>query len=60
MTTLEKIQEDLNNEQYEFMGEDDYCDGVRFGLMLAHQIIDKYKTNENGEEQNEQNKYIKH
>ena len=44
MTTLEKIQEDLNNEQYEFMGDDDYCDGVRFGLMLAHQIIDKYAT----------------
>ena len=41
---LNKIRAEIEQEQDDFMDDDDYDEGVRFGLMLAYQIIDKYKA----------------
>lgn len=40
---LDKIRDEIDQKQYDFMGDKDYDEGIRFGLMLAYQIIDKYK-----------------
>ena len=39
---LEKIKAEIDQKQYDFMANKDYDEGVRFGLLLAYQIIDKY------------------
>ena len=39
---LEKIKAEIEQKQYDFMANKDYDEGVRFGLLLAYQIIDKY------------------
>lgn len=41
---LDKIRAEIEQEQDDFMDDKDYDEGVRFGLMLAYQIIDKYKA----------------
>lgn len=41
---LDKIRAEIDLKQYDFMADKDYDEGVRFGLMLAYQIIGKYKT----------------
>lgn len=41
---LDKIMAEIDQKQYDFMDDKDYDEGIRFGLMLAYQIIDKYKT----------------
>jgi len=41
---LDKILTDIDQKQYDFMNDEDYAEGIRFGLMLAYQIIDKYKA----------------
>ena len=41
---LDKIRAEIKKQQYGYMGGTDYEEGVRFGLMLAHQILDKYKA----------------
>lgn len=41
---LDKIREEIDQKQYDFMADKDYDEGIRFGLMLAYQIIDKYKA----------------
>ena len=45
-TPLEKVLEDIKaeivNKAYEYMSNSDYNDGVRFGLMLALQIVKKH------------------
>ena len=41
---LDKIKAEIDQKQYDFMDDKDYDEGIRFGLMLAYQIIDKYKT----------------
>jgi hypothetical protein len=41
---LDKIRAEIDQKQYDFMADKDYDDGIRFGLMLAYQIIDKYKA----------------
>lgn len=46
---LDKIRAEIEQEQDDFMDDKDYDDGVRFGLMQAYQIIDKYR----GEDFNE-------
>jgi len=46
---LDKIKAEIDQKQYDFMDDKDYDEGIRFGLMLAYQIIDKYKV-ENEEE----------
>lgn len=43
---LDKIRADIDRKQYDFMESKDYDEGVRFGLMLAYQIIDKYAESE--------------
>ena len=40
---LEQIRDEIDQKQYDFMDDKDYDEGIRFGLMLAYQIIDKYK-----------------
>ena len=39
---LEKIKAELDQKQYDFMANKDYDEGIRFGLLLAYRIIDKY------------------
>lgn len=39
---LDKIKAEIDKKQYYFMATEDYDEGIRFGLMLAYQIIDKY------------------
>ena len=41
---LDKIKAEIDQKQYDFMSDGDYNEGVMFGLMLAYQIIDKYKA----------------
>ena len=43
---LDKIRAEIAQKQYDFMANTDYDEGVRFGLMLAYQILDKYKESE--------------
>lgn len=43
-TPLQKVKDRIDQKQYDFMADGDYNEGVRFGLMLAYQIIDKYKV----------------
>lgn len=43
---IDKIRAEIDRKQYDFMKSKDYDDGVRFGLMLAYQIIDKYAESE--------------
>ena len=40
---LDKIEAEIDQKQYDFMDDKDYDEGIRFGLMLAYQIINKYK-----------------
>ena len=44
INTLDKIKVEIDLKQYDFMNDKDYDEGIRFGLMLAYQIIDKYKA----------------
>ena len=46
---LDKIRAEIEQEQDDFMDDKDYDEGVRFGLMVAYQITDKYR----GEDYNE-------
>ena len=46
--TLDKVKAEIDQKQYDFMSDGDYDDGIRFGLMLAYQIIDKYKAESEG------------
>lgn len=39
---LGKIRPEIYRKQYDFMSDGDYNEGIRFGLMLAYQIINKY------------------
>lgn len=43
---LDEIRTEIDQKQYDFMESKDYDEGVRFGLMLAYQIIDKYAESE--------------
>lgn len=45
---LDKISTEIDQKQYDFMSDKEYDEGVRFGLMLAYQIIDKYKAESEG------------
>ena len=38
---LEDIKAKIDQKQYDFMSDKHYDEGVRFGLMLAYQIIDR-------------------
>lgn len=38
---LDDIKAEINQTQYNFMADKDYDEGIRFGLMLAYQIIDR-------------------
>lgn len=40
---LQEIRDEIDQKQYDFMDDKDYDEGIRFGLMLAYQIIDKYR-----------------
>ena len=41
---LDKIRTEIDQKQYDFMDDKDYDEGIRFGVLLAYQIIDKYKA----------------
>ena len=41
---LEQIRDEIDQKQYDYMSDGDYDEGIRFGLMLAYQIIDKYRN----------------
>ena len=43
-TPLRCVLDEIDRKQYDFMKSKDYDEGVRFGLMLAYQIIDKYNA----------------
>ena len=34
-----KLKAEIEQKQYDFMSDSDYDEGVRFGLMLAYQIV---------------------
>lgn len=46
---LEKIKAEIDQKQYDFMANKDYDEGIRFGLLLAYQIIDKYTEGSDSE-----------
>ena len=52
---LSKIRAEIKKQQYGYMGGTDYEEGVRFGLMLAHQSLDKYKAETEAEDENDSN-----
>lgn len=62
---LDKIGAEIDQKQYDFMSNKDYMsdkfydEGVRFGLMLAYQIVNKYKA-ESEDEVAESYKYIEY
>ena len=39
---LKEIRAEIDKSKYSYMSDKDYDEGVRFGLMLAHQIVSKY------------------
>lgn len=39
---LKNIMIEIDEKQYDFMEDGDYSEGIRFGLMLADQIIHKH------------------
>ena len=41
-TPLDDIKAEIDQKQYDFMADKDYDEGIRFGLMLAYQILDKH------------------
>lgn len=43
---ISQLRAEIDQKQYDFMESKDYDEGVRFGLMLAYQIIDKYAESE--------------
>ena len=43
-SVLDKIKAEIDQKQYYFMDDKDYDEGIRFGLMLAYQTVDKYKA----------------
>ena len=45
---LDKIIEEIEQKQYDFMDDKDYDEGIRFGLMLAYQTVDKYSERISG------------
>lgn len=47
---LDKIKAEIDQKQYDFMDDKDYDEGIRFGLMLAYQILDKYRAESEEEE----------
>ena len=56
---LGKIRAEIDQKQYDFMDDKDYDEGIRFGLMLAYQIIDKYKAeSEDKEKENEYQRQV--
>lgn len=48
-TPLDDIKAEIDQKQYDFMADKDYCEGIRFGLMLAYQIIDKHTNGKENE-----------
>ena len=38
---IKDIKAEIDQKQYDFMSDKDYDEGVRFGLMLAYQIINR-------------------
>ena len=39
---LNKIKNEIDLKQYSFMAISSYDEGIRFGLMMAYQIIDNH------------------
>ena len=44
LDAFDKIKAEIYLKRHDYMLTGNYYDGVRFGLMLAYQIIDKYKA----------------
>lgn len=44
---LNKIKDEIDLKQYSFMTNSRYDEGVRFGLMMGYQIIDKHLERSN-------------
>ena len=42
LMSIEDIKSEIDQKQYSFMADKDYDEGIRFGLMLAYQILDKH------------------
>ena len=45
---IEDIKEKIRNLVNDYDGEGLYNEGVRFGLMLAEQIVNQYKEGKDG------------
>ena len=43
-TPLDSIKAEIDKAQEPYQTSTAYDEGVRFGLMLAYQIVDRYKT----------------
>ena len=39
---LDDIKADIDAKQYSYMADKDYDEGIRFGLMLAYQIVNRH------------------
>lgn len=42
MSVIGAIKKDIANKRKQYMADNDYNDGVRLGLMLAYQMVDKH------------------
>ena len=42
ITVLEDIKAEIDEKQYSYMADKDYDEGIRFGLMLAYQIVKRH------------------
>ena len=47
--SIDDVKAEIDKAQEPYKTSTAYDDGVRFGLMLAYQIIDKYKAESEGE-----------
>ncbi len=58
LSVIEDIKAEIDQKQYDFMADKDYDEGIRFGLMLAYQMIDKHISGKEQETTFEQEKQI--
>ena len=43
---FDNIKSEITHKQFDYMTNKDYDEGIRFGLMLACQVVDKYISKE--------------
>ena len=49
LSVIEDIKAEIDQKQYDFIADKDYDEGIRFGLMLAYQILNKHISGKESE-----------